>query len=957
MHWITSFVKRTADQKDGKKRVRDYFLFYTVFFLLSVPVIFSPFLWGNKSFIFHSDGIMQHYPALVYYGRWLRSIVKTIFMEGRLILPEWDFSIGYGADVITTLHYYCIGDPLALLSAFVPGRYTEYLYNLLCIVRLYLAGVAFSCFCFRMKKGRVAAMAGAFSYIFCAYALVGAIRHPYFVNPMIYLPLLLVGVERIFHREKPALFMGMVCLSAVSNFYFFYMLVFAVIFYVIVRYFTLPHGGVRKRFVVWMAEFAGYGAVGVAMGAVILLPVILFFLGGLRNTAEVSRPLFYSIGYYGKMIARMLTADTIGHWTWIGITGPGLLSIFLLFSQKGKRKALKVSFCILSIFLLLPVFGSALNGFNYAVNRWIWIYLALCSYILVEVWPDFFSMGRREIVILCAGSGGYLLLLFVLNRRYAKESSFAGAALMLAALTLLSLYRSGCKDRVKRAAPFCVLAVVLIHTCVNGYYCYDPGEGDRVSQFIDGGIAYKEKTKNHTRAMRPVFSSEDGFGRYESSEYDFASKNADMLAQTHGVSFYWSLANGHVSQFLLDMSCNDFCTYKFYGNNYRTFLNAAASVKYFVAPFGYTGAVPFGYEKIWEEISVGKNRYAVYENRYALPLGYTYNSYISYEDYSHMTAPERQEALLQGVILGDGTMPEIKGNLSAVNPLFSEKEVEYEVVCGKNVVRQEDGSFISGKAGTTITLEFQGLENCETYLYLRGADISYKTKRELYLDGDSDIYPREKYARMSIFKRLNMCYEDCFESKWQHDTFFLDIGSGQDVKQLLYMTPYNRSYTGQKDFLVNLGYRPEARTSITITFPERGVYHFEDMKIICQPMDAYVKQAKLLTETVLENEKIGTDEISGTIRLDKDKFLCLSVPYSKGWRAYVDGVETDLIRANIMYMGILLEAGEHTVRLVYHTHGLWTGLAVSVMGCMLFLGIHVFHRKKISRAAAGGKAV
>ena len=43
----------------------------------------------------------------------------------------WDMNIGYGSDILTTLHYYVIGDPLTLLSVFVPADKTEVLYEVL----------------------------------------------------------------------------------------------------------------------------------------------------------------------------------------------------------------------------------------------------------------------------------------------------------------------------------------------------------------------------------------------------------------------------------------------------------------------------------------------------------------------------------------------------------------------------------------------------------------------------------------------------------------------------------------------------------------------------------------------------------------------------------------------------------------------------------------------------------
>ena len=52
---------------------------------------------------------------------------------------------------------------------------------------------------------------------------------------------------------------------------------------------------------------------------------------------------------------------------------------------------------------------------------------------------------------------------------------------------------------------------------------------------------------------------------------------------------------------------------------------------------------------------------------------------------------------------------------------------------------------------------------------------------------------------------------------------------------------------------------------------------------------AYAKdaaeQAASLAKAGLENVRIGTDTIRGTISLDKPRILCFSVPYSVGWAA------------------------------------------------------------------------
>ena len=112
-----------------KKQVLIYFALYSLCFVLMVPLIYLPFLRYGRSFIWQGDGLMQHYTALRYYGRWLREIWRILLEQHRLVIPEYSFHLGLGSNIIRTLHYYVIGDPLNILSAFVPEGYTYQLYR------------------------------------------------------------------------------------------------------------------------------------------------------------------------------------------------------------------------------------------------------------------------------------------------------------------------------------------------------------------------------------------------------------------------------------------------------------------------------------------------------------------------------------------------------------------------------------------------------------------------------------------------------------------------------------------------------------------------------------------------------------------------------------------------------------------------------------------------------------
>ena len=89
---------------------------YTIMFAGLCLLVFSQFFFSGRSFVRNGDGLFQHIKALAYYGKWLRQILQGIVRDHRLSVPSWSFSLGLGADIVTTLHYYVIGDPLNLLS-------------------------------------------------------------------------------------------------------------------------------------------------------------------------------------------------------------------------------------------------------------------------------------------------------------------------------------------------------------------------------------------------------------------------------------------------------------------------------------------------------------------------------------------------------------------------------------------------------------------------------------------------------------------------------------------------------------------------------------------------------------------------------------------------------------------------------------------------------------------------
>lgn len=148
----TSTLKKPI--KNGKK----FFLLYSAAFLVCAALCYFWFIINKKTLIINSDGWRQHFAAFVYFGKYGREILETLFETHKFVLPQWDFSIGLGSDILTTLHFYAIGDPLDLLSIACPAKYAAYLYSLLSLFRLYLAGLSFGAFCFIKKQNHVSSI-------------------------------------------------------------------------------------------------------------------------------------------------------------------------------------------------------------------------------------------------------------------------------------------------------------------------------------------------------------------------------------------------------------------------------------------------------------------------------------------------------------------------------------------------------------------------------------------------------------------------------------------------------------------------------------------------------------------------------------------------------------------------------------------------------------------------------
>ena len=910
----------------------NYFIRYTGLFVLIFSVSFSWFFINNKSLIWQTDGIQQYFVTLVYYGKYLRQIIRELLTSGTIKFPMFDFSIGYGSDILTTFNGNPIGDPLNLLSVFFTADKTEFLFCLLAVLRMYLSGIAFSIYCRYMKKPAFSTLIGAIIYAFCGFSLYVVVRHPFFLNPMIYLPLLLIGIEKILAQKRPYSFISMVLISAVSNFYFFYMLTIFLVIYTVIRIFAIFREERIKNMFRCFWKLTLYYITGLLTACVLFLPVLMLSLtitrGGIKTKFAVDA--LYSLFYYERFASAFITQRSPGYWNIMGYSVVSLVAVILLFSKEKEHSQLKIGFIILTVFLLLPIAGHIMHGFSYVSNRWIWGYSFVIALMTVIMTPDILKPTTKQLRTVSIIAIIYFLQGFISKSARSEEFFVAYAILFILFILMASNHFND--NRKKKHFQYdsmrklIMLALITLGISIQAFYRFAPDKGNYINQFRNPGDALAFQTKNPSALIKDL--KDESFFRYETNSFGGQSENnnSSILNQQNSTNYYFSLINPNIGNFLCDDNYYATSTYIVKGLESRAILGALASVKYFIIKPGLERYLPYGYE----DVVYKNNEFIVLQNKYALPLGYTYDYIIPETLYQNLSAIQKQQALLQGAIVKD----DVNNKLETINPQFYHSIVPYSLECGDGIT-YKDGVFTVKNNKAVVKLTFTGLNECETYLGMYNLHFSQTNPIS---SPDSD------WAQLNIIEKIRIIWNN---RTWiAPDNVTLTIKSGNISRSINNSTPYYQSYDGKHNYLVNLFYSTEGKAGIEISFSDIGNYSISDMEVICLPMETIGTQVDALKDTVLENVDISANKITGIINAEKDMLLCFSIPYNGGWKAYIDNTEVEMLNVNTMYSGIYLTNGEHTIELRYSTPYLQQGMVLSIVGLCLFCVIIVFYEKK-----------
>ena len=84
---------------------------------------------------------------------------------------------------------------------------------------------------------------------------------------------------------------------------------------------------------------------------------------------------------------------------------------------------------------------------------------------------------------------------------------------------------------------------------------------------------------------------------------------------------------------------------------------------------------------------------------------------------------------------------------------------------------------------------------------------------------------------------------------------------------------------------------------------------------------SFTKEVELRKETACTDFETNKRGFTATANMEKENIVFFSVPYERGFKAYVDGEETDVIKCDFGFMGVLVPEGRHEIEFRFSYYG------------------------------------
>ena len=644
---------------------RDQMLRTMLLCALTAAIFFLPFYIIDGGF-FHYAGDFNSQQISFY--RYMNGFIKGAgYPDGMAGAARSTFSwaTDLGSGVMNAYSFYLYGSPFFWLSLIFPQNWLPYLMVPLLVLKFAVAGGGAYRYLCRYVRRSDHAVLGACLYAFSGFSIYNVFFN-HFIDVVALFPWMLWALDETLYEQEEhyGLFAFWVGVNLLNNYFFFIGQVLFLAIYFICKLTTKDFPMNVRLFV----RLAFESLLGAALGFVLLWPAVLSILQNPRTIDLSSGWGFLTYSKVQQYLAILLSwllppdspyitsiwSEGIIKWTSMSAYLPlcslaGAMAYWR--ARKGDSKKRIVATC--AIFALVPVLNSAfyaLNSSYYA--RWYYMpVLILCAMTASALESPDISADELDAPVRGIGWLMIATLAFALvpvQDGDTKEWSLGVlqnpgqyAAVLSFGIGGLILYRLLCRRwRGSRAFARRMTAVVLAFACAFGMVHIGIGkfgqwhtDSDLVEQYTSAIKLKDDLPEGDWRV--DTYKTHDNLGLWldKSSLQYFGSTAAPSI-----LSFYPALGVKRDVRSEPDIS------------NYA--LRGLLSVKYLITTPEKQEDFLAAADDGWSYYDT-KDGFMLYENENYVPMGFTYDYYITEESYETTIKNTRANLLMRALVLSE----------------------------------------------------------------------------------------------------------------------------------------------------------------------------------------------------------------------------------------------------------------------------------------------------------------
>lgn len=698
----TRRVSRRGTLLANRTPGRQYLYVFLLALLLSF-IIYLPYLIIDGGiFVYYGDYNVQQIPFY--------QMCHDAIRSGD---TGWNWYTDLGSNFIGSYAFYLIGSPFFWLTIPFPSEAVPYLMAPLMMLKIATAAVTSFGYLKRFVKNADYAFLGALLYAFSGYSIYN-IFFNHFHEVIAFFPLLLIGMEEFFVDDRRGMFALAVGLMASVNYYFFFGEVIFVVLYFIVCAFTRPEYRVTvKKFLLLALE----AVIGLILSMWLLWPSILMVLSNPRldNWLLGWSGLFYGNEQrYGLILSSLfyppdvpaypnMFPDSNAKWSSVSLYLPMFSTVGVIAFMKHYRKHWIKKLLLLSLFIaLVPFLNSSFSMFNSAYYaRWFFMPILLMCAATAMIFD------QADIPAIRSGIGWTLaaVLIFAVIAVYPSkgendeivfgqlmeypERFAAYLAIALAGLLLMVMLVRLPRRRVIRPACFCLSMMI----CVTSILMLALGKGNATAshRVIDMGL---------NGSFETIAAEKDDVYRIDmyNSDDNRCMDNFPMYWQIPTIQAFQSVVSGSIFTFYdfigVERSVASRPDISYSG------LRILTSCKYLLTYVNEEKLDVPGHKYLTTE-----NDLDIYENGNYVPMGFTFDSYLTEEQVEGCPKNQRDRLLLNGLYLSKEQIARYRDILSPVNEETPIPTTETQLEeAARRLRKNACDSFIRDNKGFTATI-------------------------------------------------------------------------------------------------------------------------------------------------------------------------------------------------------------------------------------------------------------